>query len=87
MSMEKPISPWNYKPWWCQPWSILLTGVIIVVGSWGLLRTLWVTVLVSIPILVWWIYFLLLWPQLMNRMISDENYRQSAQDSRTQAGD
>ncbi len=87
MSREKTISPWNYKPWWCQPWSILLTGIIIVIGSWGLLRTLWVTVLISIPILVWWIYFLLLWPQLMNRMISDENYRQNAQDSSPQAGD
>ncbi|WP_332982633.1 DUF6737 family protein [Microcoleus sp. A003_D6] len=26
VSDKKAISPWNYKPWWCQPWSIILTG-------------------------------------------------------------
>ena len=25
---------WDYKPKWCQPWSILLTGIILIVGSW-----------------------------------------------------
>ena len=24
---------WSHKPWWCQPWSILLTGVVLVGGS------------------------------------------------------
>lgn len=64
-SEQKPISPWNYKPWWCQPWSILLTGVTIICGSWFLLKTIWITVLVSIPILTWMVFFLLIWPRLM----------------------
>ncbi len=65
--MENSESPWTYKPWWCQPWSILLTGITIVAGSWILFKTLWFTVVVAIPILVWMGFFLLLWPQLVLR--------------------
>lgn len=62
---QKPNSPWNYKPWWCQPWSILLTGVTLISGSWLLFKTLWLTVIVSIPVLTWMGFFLLIWPRLM----------------------
>ncbi len=65
MPKEKPLNPWNYKPWWCQPWSILLTGITIVAGSWWLFHRLWVTALVAIPILTWMGFFLLIWPKLM----------------------
>ncbi|MEL7034277.1 MAG: DUF6737 family protein [Cyanobacteria bacterium J06592_8] len=61
----KPINPWNYKPWWCQPWSILLTGISIISGSWLLFHTLWLTLIVALPILVWMGYFLLVWPKLV----------------------
>ncbi|NET38946.1 MAG: hypothetical protein F6K19_44380 [Cyanothece sp. SIO1E1] len=64
-STQKPVSPWHYKPWWCQPWSILLTGMGLIGGSWLLLHKLWVTILLAIPILVWMGFFLILWPQLM----------------------
>ncbi|GAX40552.1 hypothetical protein NIES4075_15180 [Tolypothrix sp. NIES-4075] len=65
MSEQKPISPWNYKPWWCQPWSILLTGVTLISGSWILFKIIWLTILVCVPILTWMGFFLLIWPQLM----------------------
>ncbi|MGH2414270.1 MAG: DUF6737 family protein, partial [Microcystaceae cyanobacterium] len=65
MSLPKSFNPWNYKPWWCQPWSILLTGILIVSGSWILTKTVWLTVGVSLPILAWWIFFLILWPRLI----------------------
>lgn len=67
MSEKKPINPWNYKPWWCQPWSILLTGLTIISGSWLLFKTIWLTVIISIPILIWMGFFLLIWPQLIIR--------------------
>ncbi|MBD2356541.1 hypothetical protein H6G41_18235 [Tolypothrix sp. FACHB-123] len=67
MTENKPLSPWNFKPWWCQPWSILLTGVTIISGSWLLFKTIWLTVLISIPILIWMGFFLLIWPQLIMR--------------------
>ncbi|MBW4484803.1 MAG: hypothetical protein KME14_19890 [Tildeniella torsiva UHER 1998/13D] len=66
MTDPAPItSAWQLKPWWYQPWSIVLTGVAIVGGSWLLLHRLWLTGLMSIPIGVWMGFFLLLWPRLM----------------------
>ena len=70
MSSQKLKNPWNYKPWWCQPWSILLTGVAAVGGSWLLTNRIWVSVLVALPILAWWSYFLIIWPRLMANTIS-----------------
>ncbi|AFY31100.1 DUF6737 family protein [Calothrix sp. PCC 7507] len=67
MSEQKPLNPWNYKPWWCQPWSILLTGVTLISGSWLIFKIIWLTILISIPILIWMGFFLLIWPQLMIR--------------------
>ncbi len=66
VSEKKPVSPWSYKPWWCQPWSILLTGITLISGSWLLFKTLWVTIIVSIPLLIWMGFFLLVWPKLMS---------------------
>jgi hypothetical protein len=61
----KSLNPWNYKPWWCQPWSILLAGLLIVLAFWFVTKTVWVTVIVALPILLWWFYFLILWPRLI----------------------
>lgn len=58
-------NPWNYKPWWCKPWSILLTGITIISSSWFIFRTVWLTVIISIPILTWMGFFLIIWPKLM----------------------
>ncbi len=58
-------NPWNYKPWWCQPWSILLTGITIISSSWLIFRMVWLTVIISIPILTWMGFFLIIWPKLM----------------------
>jgi hypothetical protein len=65
MSEQKPVSPWKYKPWWCQPWSILLTGVTLISGSWVIFNTMWFTIVVSVPVLTWMGFFLLIWPQLI----------------------
>ena len=65
LDANPPINPWNYKPWWCQPWSIALTGVGLIVGSWALFHRLWLTILVGIPLSIWMGFFLILWPRLM----------------------
>lgn len=65
MENQSPPSVWNYKPWWCQPWSILLTGISLITGSWLLFHRYWVTGLVSLPILAWMGFFLLLYPRLV----------------------
>jgi hypothetical protein len=68
MSAE-PTSPaqvgsiWQHKPWWCQPWSILLTGLAAMGLSWIWLQHWWITALVSAAVLVWWVLFLVLVPR------------------------
>jgi hypothetical protein len=81
LAEQKSVSPWSYKPWWCQPWSILLTGVTLISVSWLLFKTLWVTVLVSVPVLTWMSFFLLIWPKLIIRSGILESHRESVQDS------
>lgn len=62
-----PTTIWQYKPWWCQPWSILLTGVSIIAASWVVFHLFWLTLLVAVPILVWMGYFLLVYPRFMQQ--------------------
>ena len=50
------------KPWWCQPWSILLTGAIVVAGSWELLQRWWITAPVALGVLAWWLLFMVVVP-------------------------
>ncbi len=65
--MNQYPSIWKYKPWWCQPWSILLTGISIIAASWLLLQVWWLTVAVTLVILIWWLYFLVIWPNLLEK--------------------
>jgi hypothetical protein len=60
----KPVRVWDYKPWWCQPWSIVLTGITLIAGSWLAFRMLWLAIAVSIPVLIWMGFFLLVYPRL-----------------------
>jgi len=59
------VNPWAKKPWWCQPWSILLTGLVLIGGSWWLTHKFWFVFLVGVPVLAWMIFFLLIWPRLI----------------------
>jgi len=53
---------WSLKPWWCQPWSILLTGALVIAGSWWVLKLWWITAPVALAVLLWWALFLVLVP-------------------------
>jgi len=53
---------WSLKPWWCQPWSIVSTGVLMVGGSWALLHRPWISLPLALGVLVWWLLFLVLVP-------------------------
>lgn len=64
----KKFNVWNYKPWWCQPWSIILTGITIISGSWLLFHTIWLSIIVALPITAWWVYFLVLYPRMAREM-------------------
>ena len=62
MAAEEPPF-WRLKPWWCQPWSIVLTGVAVPVGSWLWLHRWWITGPITLAVLVWWWLFLVLVPR------------------------
>ena len=55
-------SLWSHKPWWCQPWSILVTGVAVVGGSWWWLRVWWISAPLALAVLLWWWLFLVAVP-------------------------
>ena len=63
---EQPLSEqppfWSLKPWWCQPWSIVSTGVLLVGGSWAVLHRLWISLPLALGVLAWWLLFLVLVP-------------------------
>lgn len=65
-------SIWQLKPWWCQPWSILLTGITLIGGSWLLFQTIWVTLLVALPVVVWMGFFLLIYPKAMQQVLAEQ---------------
>jgi hypothetical protein len=61
---------WHYKPWWCQPWSIALTGIVLIGGSWLPFHKIWITAIVALPVLTWMGFFLILYPQAMQEALS-----------------
>ena len=68
MTQPSPIpSLWDQKPWWCQPWSIVLTGVMIPSVAWMLTHRLLILVPLVIGVGGWWTLFLYLVPQAYKR--------------------
>ena len=60
---------WDSKPYWCQPWSIISFGVLVLIFSWKLFNNVLFTSIIGIFVFVWWILFLILAPnsyQVMN---------------------
>ncbi|NEZ65206.1 hypothetical protein D0962_20910 [Leptolyngbyaceae cyanobacterium CCMR0082] len=68
---KNPQSLWQLKPWWCQPWSIVLTGLAIPTISWIWLHRWWITTPVAFVISVWWYLFLYLVPKQYTTTQSD----------------
>ena len=87
MTIEQPRdSIWSYKPWWCQPWSIVLTGLSIVCGSWLLLHRWWVSGLVAAPVAIWWLVFLVLYPRAIAQSGLLADYRETMADNANAKG-
>mgnify|MGYP001345099773 CR=1 FL=1 len=54
---------WDSKPPWCQPWSIITFGILVLIFSWKLLNNIVITSILSFFIIVWWILFLIIAPR------------------------
>ena len=63
---------WQVKPYWCQPWSIITVGILLLIFSWTLLKNLIITSILGFLIIIWWIVFLILAPSSYEGM-SDKN--------------
>ena len=69
MDTNSKKSLWDSKPYWCQPWSIISFGVLVLIFSWKLFNNILFTLIIGIFVFVWWILFLILAPnsyQVMN---------------------
>ena len=62
MDTNSKKSFWDSKPYWCQPWSIISFGVLVLIFSWKLFNNIVFTSVISVFIFVWWILFLILAP-------------------------
>jgi hypothetical protein len=65
-------SVWHYKSLWCQPWSIVLTAIVLISTSWFLFHAVWITLLVVIPVLTWMIFFVGIYPRLYLQSLSSD---------------
>ncbi|CAI9778534.1 unnamed protein product [Fraxinus pennsylvanica] len=64
-------SVWDTKPSWCQPWTITLTGMLIITSSWLILHSVLVTSVVLALICSWWYIFLYSYPKAYTEMIAE----------------
>ena len=62
MDTNSKKSFWDSKPYWCQPWSIISFGVLVLIFSWKLSNNIIFTSIIGIFVFVWWILFLILAP-------------------------
>ena len=76
MPSDSSPSLWDSKPWWCQPWSIILTGLVIPTVAWLLSHRLWVVIPIGLGILGWWFLFLVLVPQSYAEYVRQEQISQ-----------
>ncbi len=69
--MANANSFWNEKPSWCQPWSIILTGITLFILSWVIFRVLWISLIIILLVIIWWFLFLYLVPTLYLESIEE----------------
>ncbi len=68
-------SLWEHKPWWCQPWSILSTGVMLVAVSWLGLHRWWLSAITAAAVAIWWWLFLWAVPIAYRQQMLLEHHR------------
>ena len=62
MNTNSKKSFWDAKPYWCQPWSIISFGILVLISSWKIFDNIVITSILGFFIFVWWIVFLILAP-------------------------
>ena len=62
MESNSKKSFWDSKPFWCQPWSIIGFGILLVITSLIIFNNFIITALLGFLIIIWWVVFLILAP-------------------------
>ena len=62
---------WDLKPIWCQPFSIIAFGLLLITVSWIILHNIIITLIVFSLVFLWWLLFLVLVP-ISYKNISDK---------------
>tara|TARA_B100000965_G_C19450090_1_gene694841 strand:- start:60 stop:278 length:219 start_codon:yes stop_codon:yes gene_type:complete len=63
---------WDFKPYWCQPWSIISFGILVLIFSWIFLNNIIITSILGFLISIWWIVFLILVPNSYADKLNDK---------------
>ena len=63
MESNSKKSFWDSKPFWCQPWSIIFSGILVLITSWIIFNNFIVNALLGFLIIIWWVVFLILVPE------------------------
>ena len=53
---------WDEKPVWCQPWSIVITGLSIIALSIWWPNSILLTAIITLIVVLWWALFLIIAP-------------------------
>ena len=64
---------WELKPYWCQPWSIISVGILVLIFSWKFFYNPIITFIVFLFIVSWWILFLILVPRSYQKIDNKNN--------------
>ena len=71
MDSNSKKSFWDLKPYWCQPWSIITFGILVLTLSWKIFNNIIITSIIALFIITWWVLFLLIVPSSY-KSISDK---------------
>ena len=72
MDSNSKKSFWDLKPYWCQPWSIITFGILVLTLSWKIFNNIIITSIIALFIITWWVLFLLIVPSSY-KSISEKN--------------
>tara|TARA_B100000700_G_C15054584_1_gene862145 strand:- start:286 stop:504 length:219 start_codon:yes stop_codon:yes gene_type:complete len=62
MESDRKKDYWDLKPPWCQPWTIIVSGILFLILSWISFHKIFISLILSFLIILWWSLFLILVP-------------------------
>ncbi len=67
---------WDQKPLWCQPWSVIFTGILITILGFVLIKIIILNLILSIFVVLWWFLFLYVAPLTYINQLNDYEHQE-----------